>query len=80
MIQKPLYRYQKDGGGYTVTLVPPPEGKPYLPRWRLIAEEGKAITDGDQVVTVIDIMDEKDIEAWTDCEMPEVDLPEPPEL
>ena len=69
MIRKMLYKSVRPGGGYTVSLLRP-EGH-YQVRWRLIAEEGKAITDGEQIVTVIDVVHRKDCEAWTDCDLPE---------
>ena len=71
MIRKMLYRYAREEGGYTVSLARPPEGVPYKVRWRLIAEEGKAITDGETTVTVIDVQHRKDCEAWHDCDLPE---------
>lgn len=70
MIRKMLYRYEREGGGVTVTLVRPPD-QTYKVRWRLIAEEGKAITDGKTTVTVIDLLHRKDCEAWHDCDLPD---------
>jgi hypothetical protein len=64
-----IYRYQRPDGGYTVTPVKPEGG--YNIRWRLIAEEGMAITNGETTVTVIDVIHRKDCEAWTDCELPD---------
>lgn len=69
MIRKMIYRYQRPDGGYTVTPVKP-EGS-YNIRWRLIAEEGMAITNGETTVTVIDVIHRSDCEAWTDCELPD---------
>lgn len=69
MIRKMLYRSEREDGGVTVSPVKP-EGH-YQVRWRLIAEEGKAITNGDMTVTVIDVITRKDCEAWTDCELPD---------
>ena len=70
MIRKMLYRYERDGGGFTVS-PERPEGKHYNVRWRLIAEEGRAITDGETTVTVIDVQHRKDCEAWSDCDLPD---------
>ena len=70
MIRKMLYRYERDGGGYTVS-PERPEGKHYNVRWRLIAEEGRASTDGETIVTVIDVQHRKDCETWRDCNLPE---------
>lgn len=69
MIRKMLYKSERKGGGYTVSLVKP-EGH-YQVRWRLIAEEGKGITDGERIVTVIDVVHRKNCEAWADCDLPE---------
>ena len=69
MIRKMLYKSERKDGGHTVSPIKP-EGS-YQVRWRLIAEEGKAITDGEQIVTVIDVIHRKDCEAWTDCDLPE---------
>ena len=69
MIRKMLYKSERKGGGYTVSLTRP-EGN-YQVRWRLIADEGRAITNGDVTVTVIDLMHRKDCEVWTDCDLPE---------
>lgn len=69
MIRKMLYKSERKGGGYTVSLIKP-EGS-YQVRWRLIAEEGRAITNGETTVTVIDVIHRSDCEAWTDCELPD---------
>ena len=66
MIRKILYRYQRPDGGYTVTPVKP-EGSDNI-LWRLIAEEGMAITHGETTVTVSDVIHRSDCEAWTDVE------------
>ena len=71
MIRKMLYRTEREGGGYTVSTVRPEKGTRYKVRWRLIADEGRAITDGEDVVTVIDLQHRKDCEKWSDCEKPE---------
>ena len=70
MIRKMLYRYERDSGGYTVSPEKPPD-KSYKVRWRLIADQGMAITDGETTVTVIDVQTRKDCEKWQDCELPE---------
>ena len=69
MIRKMLYKYQRPDGGYTVSPVKP-DGH-YQVRWRLIAEEGMAITNGETTTTVIDVSHRKDCEAWADCELPD---------
>ena len=69
MLRKMIYRYQRPDGGYTVSPVKP-DGN-YQVRWRLIAEEGKAITNGEATLTVIDVQHRKDIETWSDCDLPD---------
>lgn len=70
MIRKMLYRTEREGGGYTISTTRPEKGIRYKIRWRLIADEGRAITDGENVVTVIDLLHRKDCEGWHDCEKP----------
>lgn len=69
MIRKMLYKSERKGGGYTVSLIKP-EGS-YQVRWRLIAEEGRAITNGEIITQAIDLLHRKDCEEWTDCDLPE---------
>ena len=71
MQRKMLYKYQRSDGGYTVSTERPESGRGYQVRWRLIAEEGRAITNGETTVTVIDVQHRKDCEAWSDCDLPE---------
>ncbi|MBQ9685943.1 MAG: hypothetical protein IJV41_05240 [Oscillospiraceae bacterium] len=79
MIRKMLYRTEREGGGYTVSQIRPEDGVRYKVRWRLIADEGKAITDGSTTVMVIDLLHRKDCEAWQDCELPDELKPLSPE-
>ena len=67
MKRKTLYKYERDGGGYTVSTVKPPEGKDFWRRYRLIADEGKAITNGEIITEVIDV---KSYAGWRDCSLP----------
>ena len=78
MIRKQIYRYEREDGGITVSPKRPPDGVPYQIRWRLIAEEGMAITDGETTVTVVDVLHRKDCDHWKDCEKPEEGQPKPP--
>ena len=75
MKRKTLYRYLREDGGYTISPVKP-EGTAYTMRYRLIAEEGMAITNGEMTVGVIDLVHRKDCEAWTDCDLPDEMKPE----
>ena len=55
-----LYKYQENGA----TVVSPRDpGVAYEPMYRLIAEEGKEITDGTTVTTCIDV---ESTEGWED--------------
>lgn len=62
-----LYRYARDGGGITVSPVKP-DGKYYAMRYRLIADEGKAITNGTIVTTCIDV---ESADGWYDIDAPQ---------
>ena len=67
MKRKNLYKYECDEGGYTVSPEKPPEGKDFWRRYRLIADEGKAITDGEIITQVIDV---KSYAGGRDCDLP----------
>lgn len=67
MKRKNLYKYECNEGGYTVSPEKPPEGKDFWRRYRLIADEGKAITDGEIITQVIDV---KSYAGWRDCDLP----------
>ena len=69
MTRKMLYKSAREGGGFTVSLQKP--DVPYQVRWRLIADEGRAITDGETTATVIDVLHRSDCDAWTDCDLPD---------
>ena len=69
MIRKMPYKSERKGGGYTVSPLKPDSH--YQVRWRLIAEEGKAITNGEKTVTVIDVQTRKECDEWIDCDLPE---------
>ena len=49
-----LYRYHREDGGVTNS-ISQPENIEYTLRYRLIASEGKALTNGDQVFFCIDV-------------------------
>ena len=63
MTIKTLYVYTRPDGGVDVSPVPPSEGIEYEARHRLIADEGKILTDGTTYASVIDT-DNPD--AWTE--------------
>ena len=47
-----LYRYERDGGGITVSTKKP--DKPYTTKYLVVAAEGKLLTDGKTVKPYID--------------------------
>lgn len=65
MIKKDLYHYAGRNGFVTTEIFL--EGAQYYPMYRLIAEEGKVLTDGEQQVKFIDIFAE-DLGKWTEIE------------
>lgn len=63
-----LYRYQRADGGYTVSPVKPEDGIEYIQRYRLVADDDKAITNGTIITSCVDV-DSPD--GWVDTEQPE---------
>ena len=61
-----LYKYERDGGGITVSLVEP--DKPYTNKYRLVADEGKVFVKGDDKTTCLDV---DSTDGWTEIEAPE---------
>ena len=66
-----LYRFKRADGGYSVS-PNRPEGE-YETRVRLIADEGKALTDG-KVVT--QCTDAESADGWTEIDAPGEEAPE----
>lgn len=62
-----LYRYLRPDGGVT-TSVNPPDGAEYTTLVRLVADDGMALINGDQVTTCIDT---NTVEGWEEIPMPE---------
>ena len=67
-----LYRYTREDGGVTTSPVKPPDGTAYDLRYRLIADDGKAITDGTTVAACIDVSSPDE---WTEIDDPGEDNP-----
>lgn len=65
MIKKDLYRYTGRNG--IITSLVHLEDAKYYPMYRLIADEGKMLTDGEQVIKSIDIFAE-DLGKWTEID------------
>lgn len=62
-----LYRYTRPAGGVTVSPVKP-EGE-YEPMYRLVADEGMALTkDGENLTSCADV---ESVEGWYEVELPE---------
>lgn len=63
---KTLYRYNREGGGVTVSTEKPACN--YTECFRIIADEGKAITlDGEDLRTVVDV---DSTEGWHEVDAP----------
>ena len=65
MIKKDLYRYVGRNG--IITSLVRLENVKYFPMYRLIASEGKILTDGEIKTKLIDIFAE-DLNKWTEVE------------
>ena len=64
-----LYRYEREGGGMTVSPVMP--DAEYTTLFRLIADEGKALTqDGENPTFCVDT---ESTEGWYEVDAPETD-------
>lgn len=78
MERRVLYKFKREDGGTTVSPVKPAGS--YKKMYRLIADEGRAITDGKRIVTVADV---DSYAGWKNCDLPEEEkIPEsdmPPE-
>lgn len=70
-----LYRYARPDGGITVSPVKP-ENTECTEMYRLVADEGKALTDG---VTVTGCTDVATTEGWIEIDAPEEETEEEPE-
>lgn len=58
-----LYKYKRRGGGVTVSPVKP--SVKHTEMYRLVADEGKVLTDGETVTTCVDT---NDVDAWTEID------------
>lgn len=62
-----LYKYERENGGLTVSPIKP-DNTTYTIGYRLLADDGKAITDGTATVICVDV---DSVEGWSDCELSE---------
>lgn len=61
-----LYKYEREGGGTTVSPVKP--DVEYTELYRLIADEGKALTqDGEKLFPCVDV---ESVEGWYEVDAP----------
>ncbi len=66
MEKKLLYRYERENGGITVSTKRP--SGTYNKRYRLIADEGKALTnDGVNFCSVVDV---DNVDGWQEVDAP----------
>lgn len=61
-----LYKYHRADGGVTVSPIKP-EGE-YTEMYRLIADEGKALTNGEIITSCVDT---ESVEGWSEVDDPE---------
>lgn len=62
-----LYRYARPDGGVSTSPVKP-DAADYTIKYRLIAEDGKALTDGATVTGCVDV---ESPDGWTEIDAPE---------
>ena len=68
-----LYKYVRPDGGVTVSATKPE--CEFEPMYRLIADEGKALTkDGENLTPCTDVIS---VEGWYEVELPEKEVSEP---
>ena len=63
-----LYRYEREPEKITTSPIKPDDGIDYTIIYRLIADEGMAITDG---TSIVECVDTNSSEGWIDCDLPE---------
>lgn len=66
---KPLYRFLREDGGFTES-PDKPDGVEYTTRCRLIADEGKLLTDGTTEAFCIDV---DSADGWSEIDYQEKD-------
>ena len=62
-----LYRYEREPEKITTSPIKPDDGIDYTIIYRLIADEGMAITDG---TSIVECVDTNSSEGWADCKAP----------
>lgn len=61
-----LYKYERDGGGITVS--PEKPDKTYTLMYRLVADEGKILTNGETMTPCIDV---DGTDGWDEIDAPD---------
>ena len=61
----PLYRYEREGGGVTVSPTKP-SGE-YTEMYRLVADEDMALTNGEIITPCVDV---ESVEGWSEIDEP----------
>lgn len=62
----PLYKYEREDGGITVSPTKPE--CEYTEMYRLVADEGKTLTNGETITPCIDV---ESVEGWSEIDAPE---------
>ena len=61
-----LYKYQREDGGVTVSPIKP--DVEYTEMHRLVADEGKVLTNGETLTTYADV---ESVDGWSEIDAPE---------
>lgn len=61
----PLYKYERETGGITVSPIKP--DCEYTEMYRLVADEGKALTNGNDITCCVDV---ESVDGWDEIDEP----------
>ena len=61
----PLYKYEREDGGITVSPIKP--DCEYTEKYRLVADEGKVLTNGEIITSCTDV---ESTEGWNEIDEP----------
>lgn len=64
-----LYKYEREGGGITVS--PNKPNAEHTEMFRIIADEGKVLVNGDKITTCADV---ESVDGWSEVDNREEDL------
>lgn len=70
----PLYKYEREGGGITVSPIKP--NVEYTEMYRLVADEGKVLTNGKDVAWCVDV---ESVDGWIEIDEPTTETTNQPE-